>query len=113
MNEPQLKSLLDDLDSANAAADGLSRLVVTRLAEKRIPYRAMLGTVELDGKRIYPHFWVEADGCLIDYRACRLLGDDERLPHGVIAKDRLQARYEGTSIVIDPLPDYLFEQLVH
>ncbi|CAD5378111.1 conserved hypothetical protein [Pseudomonas sp. OF001] len=113
MNEPQLKNLLDDLDSAKAACDGLSRLVVTRLAEKRIPYRAMLGTVELDGKVISPHIWVEADGCLIDYRAREQLGDDTRLPHGVIARDEVKANYRGQSIVIDPLPDYLFEQLVH
>lgn len=109
MNDPQLNDLLDDLDSAEATSDGLSRLVVTRLAEKRIPHQAMLGTVELDGKVISPHFWVETDDFVIDYRARQHLGDDARLPHGVIAKNKIAANYQGQSIVIDPLPDYLFE----
>lgn len=113
MNEPQLRNLLDDLDSAKAACDGLSRLVVTRLAGERIPYQAMLGSLELDGKVISPHFWVEANGCVIDYRARQQLGDDERLPHGVTARENVQAKYQGQSIVIDPLPDYLFELLKH
>lgn len=43
MNEPQLKDLLDDLDAAKVECDAMSRLVVTRLAKQRIPYRAMLG----------------------------------------------------------------------
>ena len=59
MNEPQLKDLLDDLDAAKVECDAMSRLVVTRLAKQHIPYRAMLGQVELDGKVVSPHFWVE------------------------------------------------------
>ena len=113
MNEPQLKNLLDDLDCAKVADDGLSRLVVTRLAKKRIPYQAMLGKLEVDGKVIYPHFWVETDGCVIDYRARRELGDDTQVPHGVIAREAVKGRYQGQEIVIDPLPDYLFELLKH
>ena len=58
----------------------MSRLVVTRLAKQRIPYRAMLGQVELGGKVVAPHFWVEADGCVIDYRARQRLGGDQRVP---------------------------------
>lgn len=111
MNEPQLKTLLDDLDSAKAADDGVSRLVVTRLARKRIPYKAMLGKLELDGKVVSPHFWVETDDCVIDYRARQLLGNDAA-PHGVIARETLKARYQGQEIVIDPLPEYL-EQVMH
>lgn len=112
MNDPQLSKLLDDLDSAHLADDGLSRLVVTRLAEKRIPYQAMLGKVKLDGKVIYPHFWVEANGCVIDYRA-RPQFDDERAPHGAVPREQLQAEYEGLEIVIDPLPKYLVELIKH
>jgi hypothetical protein len=84
MNHPQLKNLLDDLDTAKVECDAMSRLVVTRLAKQHIPYRAMLGQVELDGKVVKPHFWVEADGCVIDYRARQRLGGDERVPHGVV-----------------------------
>lgn len=112
MNDPQLSNLLDDLDSAHLAGDGLSRLVVTRLAEKRIPYRAMLGKVKLDGKELYPHFWVETDDCVIDYRARPQL-NDKRAPHGAVPREQLEAQYEGQEIVIDPLPDYLFELVRH
>lgn len=113
MNEPQLKTLLDDLDSAKATDDAMSRLVVTRLAKQRIPYQAMLGKLEVDGKVIYPHFWVETDGCVIDYRARQQLGAEAEIPHGVVARDEVKGRYEGMEIVIDPLPDYLFEILKH
>lgn len=113
MNQPQLKKLLDDLDSAKAACDGLSRLVVTRLAEQRIPYKAMLGELELDGKVVSPHFWVEVDDCVIDYRARRELGNTDDAPHGVVPREALKARYQGQEIVIDPLPDYLFKLLKH
>lgn len=112
MNDPQLSNLLDDLDSAHLAGDGMSRLVVTRLAEQRIPYQAMLGKVKLDGKVIYPHFWVEANGCVIDYCARPQLGD-ERVPHGAVPREQLKAQYEGQEIVIDPLPEYLFKLIKH
>jgi len=86
MNEPQLKNLLDDLDAAKVECDAMSRLVVTRLAKQHIPYRAMLGQVELDGKVVSPHFWVETD-----------------------PREAVQAHYQGQQVVIDPLPDYLYE----
>ncbi|MOA33972.1 hypothetical protein D3C78_1553130 [compost metagenome] len=111
MNDPQLKTLLDDLDSIKAEGDGVSRLVVTRLAKKHIPYRVMLGKLELQDKVVYPHFWVEADGCVIDYRARKQLGDKAGVPHGVIPLDSVKGRYQGQEIVIDPLPDYLYAQL--
>ncbi|MBV2133693.1 hypothetical protein KRX52_12915 [Pseudomonas sp. MAP12] len=112
MNQPQLKNLLDDLDSAKAASDGLSRLVVTRLAKQRIPYKVMLGTLELNGKVVSPHFWVEANDCVIDYRARQHL-DNASAPHGVVPLEGLKAHYEGQEVVIDPLPDYLFNLLKH
>ncbi len=109
MNEPQLKDLLDDLDTAKVECDAMSRLVVTRLAKQHIPYRAMLGQVELDGKVVSPHFWVETDGCVIDYRARQRLGGDQRVPHGVVAREAVKAHYQGRQVIIDPLPDYLYE----
>lgn len=112
MSYPQLKNLLDDLDAAKVECDAMSRLVVTRLARQHIPYQAMLGQVELDGKVLSPHFWVEADGCVIDYRARQRLGGDERAPHGVVPREAVQAHYAGHRVVIDPLPDYLYEVAV-
>jgi len=111
VNDPQLKNLLDDLDSTKAAGDGVSRLVVTRLAKKHIPYRVMLGRLELQDKVVYPHFWVEAGGCVIDYRAAQQVDDKSGVPHGVIPLDSVKGRYQGQEIVIDPLPDYLYDQL--
>lgn len=109
MSDPQLKNLLDDLDATPGECDATSRLVVTRLAEKRIPYRVMMGQVELDGKVASPHFWVEADDCVIDYRARQQLGTDQRVPHGVVSRSAVQAQYKGQQVVIDPLPDYLYK----
>ena len=113
MNGPQLHNLLNDLNPAHVECDGMARLVITRLAEQRIPCKAMLGRVELDGKSLSPHFWVEADGCVIDFHAHRQLGDAARLPNGVAPQAEVKARYEGQPIVIDPLPDYLFSLLKH
>lgn len=109
MNHSQLQNLLDDLDAAKVECDAMSRLVVTRLAKQKIPYQVMLGQVELDGKVLAPHFWVEADGCVIDYRARQQLDGDQRVPHGVVPAEAVQAHYQGTEVVIDPLPDYLYE----
>lgn len=112
MNEPQLKTLLDDLDSVKADGDAMSRLVVTRLAKQRIPYKAMLGKLELGGKVVSPHFWVEVDDCVIDYRARQKL-DSNAAPHGVVSREALKAHYDGQEIVLDPLPDYLFDLVKH
>src|SRR5690606_40218394 len=90
MNDPQLQNLLDDLDATQGECDATSRLVVTRLAQKRIPYRVMMGQVELDGKVASPHFWVEAQDCVIDYRARQRLGSDQRVPHGVVRRNAMR-----------------------
>mgnify|MGYP003539118390 CR=1 FL=1 len=109
MSDPQLKNLLDDLDAVQGTSDATSRLVVTRLAQKRIPYRVMMGQVELDGKVVSPHFWVEADDYVIDYRARQRLGSDQRVPHGVVRRSSVQAQYKGQQVVIDPLPEYIYK----
>ena len=103
MNTQDLQRLLDDLDTTHTASDSLSRLVVSRLAKQGVPYKAMLGKLEVGGRVVSPHFWVESNGCLIDYRG----GNDKR---GVFAKAEAPA-YQGTEIVLDPLPDYMFEQM--
>lgn len=105
----QLQRLLDDLDTTHTASDSLSRLVVSRLAKLGFPYKAMLGKLEVGGRVVSPHFWVESNGCVIDYRGARQIGIVE-CPHGVFAKAKAPA-YQGKEIVIDPLPDYLFEQI--
>ena len=109
MNTQDLQRLLDDLDTTHTASDSLSRLVVSRLAKQGVPYKAMLGKLEVGGRVVSPHFWVESNGCVIDYRGARHLGTVE-CPHGVFAKADVSA-YQGTEIVLDPLPDFLFEQM--
>ncbi len=112
MNAPQLESLLNDLESARVDSDGMTRLVVTSLVKQRIPYRVMLGKLQQGDKVVSPHFWVEANDCVIDYRARQALGDAAGVQHGVIPQAEVQNQYQGQEIVIDPLPDYLFEQYV-
>lgn len=103
MNTLDLQQLLNDLDATQTASDGLSRLVVSRLAKRGVPYKAMLGKLETGDRVVSPHFWVESNGCVIDYRG----GAEQR---GVFAKAEAPA-YQGTEIVLDPLPDYMFEQM--
>lgn len=110
MNAPQLESLLNDLESAHVDSDGMARLVVTSLVKQQIPYRVMLGKLQQGDKIVSPHFWVEANDCVIDYRARQSLGAEAR--HGVIPQAEVENQYQGQEIVIDPLPDYLFEQYV-
>lgn len=107
MTESELKGLLDDLECADAESDAMSRLVVTRLAKRNIPYRAMLGSVEWQGKTVAPHFWVEVGDCVIDYCAGRVF-PGVRVPAGVLSKAVAGARYQGQEIVIDAWPDYLY-----
>lgn len=109
MNSLELQQLLNDLDATQTASDCLSRLVVSRLAKRGVPYKAMLGKLDVGGRVVSPHFWVESSGCVIDYRGGRQVGALE-CPHGVFAKAEAPA-YQGTEIVLDPLPDYMFEQM--
>lgn len=110
MSAVNLQDLLKDLSASTNASDEINRLVVTRLARERIPYRAMLGKIEVNGKAITPHIWIEADGCIIDYTAGKAANDE--LPQGVIPLESAPA-YKGREIIIDPLPDYLYEVINH
>ena len=112
MSAVQLKTLLDDLSSSNNDSDAINRLVVTRLAREHIPYRAMLGRVVVEGKVITPHIWVEADGCVIDYTAGNNAANEE-IPQGVIPMTEAAADYQGSEIIIDPLPDYMYAVINH
>ncbi len=110
MSAVQLQNLLNDLSDSSNSSDEINRLVVTRLAREQIPYRAMLGKVVVNGKAIAPHIWIEADGCVIDFTAGAAA--NEELPQGVMPKASASA-YEGREIIIDPLPDYLYEVINH
>lgn len=104
-----LRALLDPLDAAAVECDGMTRLVVTRLAEAGIPCQAMLGTLRLNGQVVRPHFWVEVAGLLVDYRARLWLGTTADVPHGVFLRDSTAAVYTGAPVCIEPLPPGLAE----
>lgn len=108
MNESELRNLLDDLQYADADSDAMSRLVVTRLDQRKIPHRCLLGKVEWQGKAVSPHFWVEVGDFIIDYCADRHLGD-ARAPQGVLRRAASAERYQGVEIVIDPWPEYIYK----
>ena len=105
----ELRELLDDLDAAPVECDGMTRLVIGRLAKAGIAYRAYVGSITLGDKAMSPHWWVEVDGLTIDYRAKMWLGDSPMVPHGVFRQDTCGTRYEGTEIELEPLPDGLAE----
>lgn len=112
MSAVQLQTLLNDLSASDNASDEINRLAVTRLMREHIPFRAMLGKVEVNGKVIAPHIWLEADGCIIDYTAGRNAANEE-LPQGVMPLGAAPAHYEGQEIVIDPLPEYMYAVINH
>lgn len=89
--------VLDRLDGCKELeCDGMTRLIAGMFQRAGIEHTFMIGSV-LDtetGKRITPHFWIDlADGRKIDYRLRMWLGQDERIPHGVVTDTDSSIQY--------------------
>lgn len=109
MNASVLRDLLNDLLDSAYPSDVTSRLVVSRLSWNRIAHRAMLGRVCLGEQALSPHFWVEVGDHIIDFCAEPALAGQGEVPRGVFPASEVEGLYQGQEIVIDPLPEYLYQ----
>lgn len=112
MDALSLSALLDPLDTAPVECDGMSSLIATLLTKEGIPYKGMAGSIQPAGHSgTIPHFWIEVDDLVIDYRARMWLGNNPSIPHGVFTKADHAQQYQGTPVEINPLPDFIFQML--
>lgn len=97
MNE---RSWLALLDALRVECDGMARVASALLLRDGIAHSPMLGRLSVPGIGDIPyHHWIQlADGRIVDLRARMWLGDDPRVPHGVVERDDTSARYDGQAI---------------
>lgn len=103
-----IRQLTAKYDSCPLECDGLTRVLHTVLTDHDISHQTMLGTIWL-GERVFdPHFWIKLpNGYIVDYRARMWLGPEA--PHGVFRRSNV--KYDGRSILLEILPDFLFKIL--
>lgn len=98
---------LASLDALRVECDGMARVISTLLQRDGISHTPMAGRLAIEGVgQIVPHCWIELkDGRRIDLRARMWLGDDPRVPHGIVPADALGVQYEGKpfQVVGNPL----------
>lgn len=83
--------------------DGFSRVVAYTLKEAGIPYTCWVGSVFRGGDLLFrPHFWVSAEGYILDYRLLMWIGEGGTTPHGCfLPSDYPDFTYEGQETNLD------------
>ena len=112
MNEKQITIIdkIKKLDSAPVECDGFVRLVSRELDRWDQDYIIKCGVAKSEGGGVIGHhYWVEWGELLIDFRARMWLGDCAQ--HGVLKKSDVEHLYEGKTIQMQPVTDFL-EQLL-
>jgi hypothetical protein len=115
---PQVRSLLDPLDSSPTECDGMTRLCHTVLAQHGIAHTVYFGACRYQTQWIQAHYWIDLAGPLqgwrVDYRLrLWLKGEVEALPHGVFQPEQFpQVQYLGGRVELEPLSDSLFQLLL-
>lgn len=98
---------LASLDALRVECDGMARVISNLLQRDGIAHTPMAGRLAIEGVgQIVPHCWIELkDGRRIDLRARMWLGDDPRVPHGIVPTLALGMQYEGEpfKVVGNPL----------
>ena len=98
---------LASLDALRLECDGMTRVISNLLQRDGIGHTPMAGRLAIEGVgQIVPHCWIELeDGRRIDLRARMWLGDDPRVPHGIVCTHALGMQYEGEpfQVVSNPL----------
>ena len=94
-----VEATLDPYDELkDLECDGFTRVASYLLRKMGIEHVVMLGSLEMLGHEVEPHFWIilEESGLIIDYRARMWLDDKPEAPHGVfIEEDFPLAHYYG------------------
>lgn len=103
------QSWLSALDGLRVECDGMTRVVSALLLRDGIVHTPMCSRLSVAGVGEIPyHYWIELeDGRLIDLRARMWLRQDPRVPHGVLARHQVHARYEGNAVEL-PCPPVVF-----
>ena len=107
----KIKDLLDPYDSSQTECDGMTRICHTILSQHHIEHFSMMGTLEFDGQKIEPHFWLDLPlGERIDYRARMWFGNSNRVPHGVFQPDDFpNVIYKGRLVELELLSPIIFK----
>lgn len=110
MQPARLDALVRHLENAPVECDGMARLVATVLSQHKIPYTGMVGRITPKGcDYSIPHFWVQVEDLVIDYRAQMWLGMADGIPHGVVKASDYPDLYKGEPFQLNPLPKVLFD----
>lgn len=102
--ENTLRLILDPLDESPTECDGFVRLAQAVLSKYSISHKVMRGTVTAPYGEIGLHFWIEAGGFFVDYRARMWLG--EQAPHGIFRYS--DCVYEGEEVSMGQTDPFLF-----
>ena len=83
--------------------DGLTRVIAYILRSNGIEHRTMFGSLYRCSTRetVHPHFWIELDGHVLDFRARAWLGYTEAVPHGLFNPQNYEVTYSGSEVHID------------
>lgn len=99
MSHARLVALTRHVDQYHVECDGATRIVHLALVRAGVPHVCQQGYV-LDAQgdvATPPHYWVEAEGFLIDYRLRMYAGPEA--PHGVFRADETRGfRYVGEQV---------------
>lgn len=110
MGDAQVRTLTSPFDGAQLECDGMTRVLHTVLADNHIPHTPKVGQVDWKGHHFNPHFWIELpDGNVVDYRLKMWFGASA--PHGVFDPKKMGVTYDGRTVSMPLLPDFLFEVL--
>jgi len=69
--------------------DGTSNVLSYYLKMIGIKHECFIGSVYFLDQKVYPHFWIETQDLIIDFKTRIWLGDDA--PQGVMFKDDVKA----------------------
>ena len=94
-----IETLLSDYDAdlPHLECDGFTRVAHYTLHINGVPHRCYVGTCTVNGRTVDPHFWIQYESLIIDYRLRCWAGQDA--PHGVFAVASYpQVQYKGDEV---------------
>ena len=113
MSLEELKALLDWINETPTECDGATRFVSKELHDRGITHTIKAGFCQHIKTVVEPHFWVEVEGFIVDYRLKMWVTQSDKLaplPNGVFRPEEFpQTVYDGEEIHLEILPDGLYE----
>jgi hypothetical protein len=101
-----LRKLTEKTEKWDLECDGSTRVIHSILADKGIEHTIYMGSAIYGDNEagVSPHFWIECEGYIIDYKLRMWLpdyGDD--VPNGVFKVEDTKITYEGRKVKFDKL----------